>query len=69
MKQLAQELAQRLERLTLNRVVLVRIPVLKNMPESFLIVRQGVIRFKHVGPLNEEIIRSRLIPLVREFTK
>ena len=39
------------------------------VPESFLIDRQGVIRFKHVGPLNEEVIRSRLLPLVREFTK
>ena len=39
------------------------------VPESFLIDRQGVIRFKHVGPLNEDVIRSRLLPLVREFTK
>lgn len=36
-------------------------------PESFLIDKRGTIRFKQVGPFNEEIIRAKLLPLVTQL--
>jgi cytochrome c biogenesis protein CcmG, thiol:disulfide interchange protein DsbE len=36
-------------------------------PETFVIDRKGTVRFKHVGPITEELLRSRLLPLVREL--
>lgn len=33
-------------------------------PETFLIDKQGVIRFKHVGPLTRELIQGKLQPLI-----
>lgn len=39
------------------------------VPESFVIDRSGVIRFKHVGPLSEEVIKTRLLPLLRELSR
>jgi cytochrome c biogenesis protein CcmG, thiol:disulfide interchange protein DsbE len=32
-------------------------------PETFLIDKQGVIRFKHVGPLTRELLDGKLLPL------
>ncbi|MDO8772832.1 DsbE family thiol:disulfide interchange protein [Rhodoferax sp.] len=37
------------------------------VPETFIIDRQGVVRFKHIGPLTPEVIRTRIEPLVREL--
>ena len=37
------------------------------VPETFLIDAQGVIRFKHVGPLTPEVIRDRLDPLLKSL--
>jgi cytochrome c biogenesis protein CcmG/thiol:disulfide interchange protein DsbE len=37
------------------------------VPETFVIDRQGVIRFKHIGPLTPEVIRTRIEPLVRQL--
>ncbi|MGD9941846.1 MAG: DsbE family thiol:disulfide interchange protein [Burkholderiaceae bacterium] len=36
-------------------------------PETFLIDRQGIIRFKHVGPITAELLRDKLLPLVRQL--
>ncbi|MFA7503476.1 MAG: DsbE family thiol:disulfide interchange protein [Burkholderiaceae bacterium] len=36
-------------------------------PESFLIDKRGVIRFKQTGPFSPESIRDTLMPLVREL--
>lgn len=36
-------------------------------PESFLIDKRGIIRFKQVGPFSAEIIRDELMPLVRQL--
>ncbi|MFT3802770.1 MAG: DsbE family thiol:disulfide interchange protein [Burkholderiaceae bacterium] len=36
-------------------------------PETFLIDRQGVIRYKHVGPLTPELLERTLLPKVREL--
>ena len=33
-------------------------------PETFVIAAQGVIRFKHVGALTDEVIRTRIVPLL-----
>ncbi|MBK7898325.1 MAG: DsbE family thiol:disulfide interchange protein [Azonexus sp.] len=37
------------------------------VPETFLIDRAGVVRFKHVGPLTEAIVNEKIIPLVKEL--
>jgi len=39
------------------------------MPESYLIDRQGVIRFKQIGPLTPEIIQNQVIPLAEKLSK
>ena len=33
-------------------------------PETFVIYAQGVMRFKHVGALTDELIRTRIVPLL-----
>jgi cytochrome c biogenesis protein CcmG/thiol:disulfide interchange protein DsbE len=37
------------------------------VPETFVIDKQGVIRFKHVGPLTPAVIDSRIVPLLKEL--
>jgi cytochrome c biogenesis protein CcmG/thiol:disulfide interchange protein DsbE len=37
------------------------------VPETFLIDKRGVIRFKHIGPLTPEVLRDRVLPLVRSL--
>ena len=37
-------------------------------PESFLIDKQGVIRFKHVGPLSPELLANKIRPLVQSLS-
>ena len=37
------------------------------VPETFIIDQQGTIRFKHIGPLTPEVLRSRVEPLVRQL--
>ncbi len=39
------------------------------VPETFLIDRDGVIRFKHIGPLTAEVVSGKLLPMVRELSK
>ena len=34
------------------------------VPETFVIDRHGVIRYKHTGPLTEEAVRDTLLPLL-----
>ena len=36
-------------------------------PETFLIDQTGTIRFKQVGPVTQEVLQRRLLPLVREL--
>jgi cytochrome c biogenesis protein CcmG/thiol:disulfide interchange protein DsbE len=38
-------------------------------PETYLIDREGVIRFKHVGPLTPEVIQNKILPLARDLSK
>ncbi|HLN24305.1 MAG TPA: DsbE family thiol:disulfide interchange protein [Patescibacteria group bacterium] len=39
------------------------------VPESYLIDKQGRIRFKQTGPFTPEIISGKLLPLVAELSK
>jgi cytochrome c biogenesis protein CcmG/thiol:disulfide interchange protein DsbE len=38
------------------------------VPESFLIDRNGIIRYKHIGPLTQEIVDQKIIPLAKELS-
>lgn len=35
------------------------------VPETFLIDADGRVRFKHIGPLTPEVLRDRLLPLIK----
>jgi cytochrome c biogenesis protein CcmG/thiol:disulfide interchange protein DsbE len=37
------------------------------VPETFVIDKAGVIRFKHIGPLTPEVVAQKIEPLVREL--
>lgn len=39
------------------------------VPETFLIDREGRIRFKHVGPLTPEVVSGKLMPLFAELSR
>lgn len=36
------------------------------VPETFVIDKQGIIRYKHIGPIDEEALESRIMPVVRQ---
>ncbi len=38
-------------------------------PESYLIDRSGVIRFKQIGPINEDVWQNKILPLAKELNK
>jgi len=37
------------------------------VPETFVIDRQGIVRFKHVGPLTPEIWSREVVPLLKKL--
>jgi len=39
------------------------------VPETYVIDRKGIIRYKRVGPLTPEIIQKKLRPLIEELAK
>lgn len=39
------------------------------VPETFLIDKAGVIRYKHIGPVSVESLERKILPLVRELQK
>lgn len=39
------------------------------VPESFLIDKLGVVRYKQIGPITEGVLRDTIVPLVRELQK
>ncbi|HUE80964.1 MAG TPA: DsbE family thiol:disulfide interchange protein [Pyrinomonadaceae bacterium] len=39
------------------------------VPETFLIDREGFIRFKHIGPVTAGVINDKILPLVRELNR
>lgn len=38
------------------------------VPETFLIDKQGVIRYKHIGPITMEVWAKKLAPMVKELS-
>jgi len=39
------------------------------VPETYLIDKAGVIRFKQIGPVTPEVLQKKIIPLVQELNK
>ena len=39
------------------------------VPETFVIDREGVIRYKQIGPVTVEALRDKIIPLVKELQR
>ncbi len=39
----------------------------RGIPETFLVDRAGIIRYKHAGPLTPELIEQKILPLVKEL--
>lgn len=39
------------------------------VPESFLIDKAGIIRYKQIGPFTEEALRDKLVPLIKELNQ
>ena len=37
------------------------------VPETFLIDRQGTIRFKHIGPVTEEVLNRKILPMIEKL--
>jgi cytochrome c biogenesis protein CcmG/thiol:disulfide interchange protein DsbE len=37
------------------------------VPETFVVDRQGIIRYKHIGPLTAGALEQKILPLVREL--
>ena len=38
------------------------------VPETYVIDRGGVIRFKYIGPLNADVVEKKVLPLVKELS-
>mgnify|MGYP006298861789 CR=1 FL=1 len=39
------------------------------VPETYVIDKAGVIRYKHIGPVNPAVLKEKIIPLVAELNK
>jgi cytochrome c biogenesis protein CcmG/thiol:disulfide interchange protein DsbE len=39
------------------------------VPETYVIDKAGIIRFKHIGPITTEILNQKIYPLIRELKK
>lgn len=39
------------------------------VPETFVVDKQGVIRFKQIGPVTAEALEKKILPLVRELQR
>ncbi|MBE7423586.1 MAG: DsbE family thiol:disulfide interchange protein [Zoogloeaceae bacterium] len=37
------------------------------VPETYLIDKAGVIRFKHIGPVTQDVLEKTILPLVKEL--
>jgi len=38
------------------------------VPETYVIDRNGIIRYKHIGPLSADVVQQKLLPLVQELS-
>jgi cytochrome c biogenesis protein CcmG/thiol:disulfide interchange protein DsbE len=39
------------------------------VPETYVIDRDGIIRFKQVGPLSDDVLQQKILPLVKELQR
>ena len=39
------------------------------VPETFVVDKSGVIRYKQIGPITQEALQQKILPLVRELQK
>lgn len=39
------------------------------VPETYVIDRQGIIRYKQIGPVTRELLERKILPLVKELQK
>ena len=39
------------------------------VPETYLIDKAGTIRYKHIGPINQEALQKTILPLIAELNK
>ena len=39
------------------------------MPETYVIDRAGIVRFKHTGPLTRDVIEARIEPLLKKLER
>ena len=39
------------------------------VPETYVIDRKGIIRYKHIGPLTQQVAEKKLRPLIQELSK
>jgi len=37
------------------------------VPETFVVDKQGVIRYKHIGPVDAAAVKDKILPLVRQL--
>lgn len=37
------------------------------VPETFVVDRNGIIRYKHIGPIDQKALEQKIMPLVREL--
>ena len=37
------------------------------VPETFIIDKKGIIRYKHIGPISHEDLREKILPLVKQI--
>lgn len=37
------------------------------VPETYVIDKQGVIRYKHIGPISREALQEKILPVVKEL--
>jgi len=39
------------------------------VPETYVIDKAGVIRYKQIGPITEEVLRQKILPLIKELQR
>ena len=39
------------------------------VPETYVIDKQGIIRYKHIGPITREALNKTIVPLINELKK
>jgi cytochrome c biogenesis protein CcmG/thiol:disulfide interchange protein DsbE len=36
-------------------------------PETFIVDKRGVVRYKHIGPLSPEVLQQKILPLIKQL--